>query len=147
MIRHYRASDKKHLIKLLELNSPSCFHPSEKADFSQYLDNETEQYYVYLNEQEILGCGGINFGFDQGRTARLSWDMVHPSFQGKHIGSQLVNHRISHLKTNTAIEYVVVRTTQMAYKFYLKFGFKLENIEKNYWETGFDLYYLVLKIK
>jgi len=146
MIRAYRKSYKSQLIKLLRLNTPSYFHPQEEEDFSMYLDEDAEHYFVYIYEKEIIGCGGINYGFDNGATARLSWDMVHPHFHGMGIGSQLVEHRLSQIKANSEVTNVVVRTTQMAYRYYLKFGFINVKIEKDYWQEGFDLYYLVKQL-
>lgn len=90
---------------------------------------------------QIIGSGGINF--IKNTETRISWDMLHPSFQGKGLGSVLLKHRISEIKkTNNQLP-IIVRTSQMAFKFYEKNGFVLSEIVKDYWAKGFDLYKMV----
>jgi [ribosomal protein S18]-alanine N-acetyltransferase len=140
MIRKYDEKDKPDLIKLLRLNTPRFFAPSEEKDFIDYLNGHSENYYVIEESNEIIGAGGINYGFDNGTTTRISWDMIHPEKQGKGIGTRLTNFRIDEIKRNPHIRKIVVRTTQPVYKFYKKIGFHLEKVEKDYWAVGFDLY-------
>jgi [ribosomal protein S18]-alanine N-acetyltransferase len=103
-------------------------------------------YFVFEEEGKILGCGGINYFIDKGE-ARLSWDMVHPEFQGKGIGKQLTLYRVELLKKDPRINIIVVRTTQLVYNFYEKSGFSIEKTEKDYWARGFVLYQMKMKIK
>ncbi|HEU4496484.1 MAG TPA: hypothetical protein VFR70_05495, partial [Flavobacterium sp.] len=41
-----------------------------------------------------------------------------------------------------AIEKISVRTSQLVYPFYAKFGLELKETIKDYWGAGFDLYRL-----
>jgi ribosomal protein S18 acetylase RimI-like enzyme len=59
--------------------------------------------------------------------------MINPKHHGKGIGKKLAQHRIKHLNKNQNIELIIVRTTQLVYKFYEKMGFKLVKIEKDFW--------------
>jgi len=146
MIREYSDSDKQKIIELLRQNTPKYFDPSEEIDFERYLENEIEEYFVYEENSEIIGAGGINY-FPTERVARISWDMIDPKHQGKGIGEKLTKHRINHLKKKTNIDIVIVRTTQLAYKFYEKMGFELEKIEKDFWAKNFDLYQMKMNNK
>jgi len=139
MIRPYHKSDKSQLLALLNLNIPRFFAPSEVADFADYLENHVEQYFVVELEGNIVGCGGINY-FPEAATARISWDIIHPHYQGKGMGRALMLHRINEIKKDPAIQTILVRTTQLVYPFYEKLGFVLEKTEKNFWAPGFDLY-------
>ena len=139
MIRPYSPEDKTQLLHLLKLNSPQYFDPSEEADYIHYLDHELEDYFVVEEAGQIIGCGGINY-FQDEKTARISWDMLHPDFQGKGIGSRLLQHRIDHIRKNPDYHHIVVRTSQMAFKFYEKGGFRLETVQQDFWAPGFDLY-------
>jgi len=139
VIREYRPTDKDAVMRLIGLNTPDFFAEEEADDFSRYLDEETELYYVLLVGGEIVGCGGINFAENR-TTWKISWDMIHPSFQGKSLGTKLLRYRIEAMESMPGIERITVRTSQLAYKFYEKQGFVLNGIERNYWAQGFDMY-------
>ncbi len=145
MIRAYKPEDKAKLIELIKLNTPQYFDVKEEQDLSDYLDNEIEDYFVEEEGEKVIGCGGINYE-DNGKTAIISWDIIHPDFQGKGLGRKLLLYRINRIKEIEFIAKIVVRTSQHTDKFYNKGGFKLEFIKKNYWAKGFDLYQMSIKI-
>lgn len=145
MIRPYLKKDKNALIELLNLNIPQFFDESEVSDFIEYLEKHIESYFIAEIEGKIIGCGGINYK-NQQKKAIISWDIIHPDFQGKGIGKKLLLYRINEIKKNKLIETIIVRTSQHADKFYEKCGFKLEKVEKDYWAKDFDLYEMIIKI-
>lgn len=124
---------------LLRQNTPKYFDLSEESDFENYLDHKVEDYFVYEEHSEIIGAGGMNY-FPEQKIARISWDIIAPTSQGKGIGKKLIHYRINYLKGHPEIEMIKVRTSQIAYKFYEKMGFELESIETNFWAENFDLY-------
>ncbi|AEV33376.1 GNAT family N-acetyltransferase [Owenweeksia hongkongensis] len=145
MIRPYLPSDKPHLIELIRLNTPPYFDKSEEALFSNYLDNEREDYFVLESSGKIIGCGGLNY--EKGKTeAVLSWGMIHPSYHGLGYGTQITQHRINHLKTIRTAHTLVVRTSQHTSVFYEKMGFKVLEIKENYWAPGLHLHYMKMKL-
>lgn len=146
MIRPYTTSDQEEVLELLRLNTPTYFHPDEKEDFIKYLNHERECYFVVEHDNKIVGCGGVNLGFENNTTARISWDMIHPDKHGKGIGSQLTSYRIEKLKKHKDVSKIIVRTSQHAHAFYAKFGFQLDEIKKDFWSEGFDLYEMSIKI-
>jgi [ribosomal protein S18]-alanine N-acetyltransferase len=146
MIRAYNSADQGKLVELLRLNTPLFFHPDEEQDFIYYLENHAQHYFVLEDSNTIIGSGGINY-FDQDRTARIAWDIIHPDFQAKGFGSKLTQYRIEQIKLNPGVEGITVRTTQLVYKFYEKSGFELLKTEPDFWAQGFDLYHMELKIK
>jgi len=140
MLRPYRLTDQQPLVDLLRLNTPLYFAPSEELAYIDYLNLHAEAYFVVETDNGIIGAGGINYGFDNGRTARLSWDIVHPHHHGKGIGAMLTRYRIDEITKNANVDSIVVRTTQLVFGFYQKMGFRLCSIEKDFWAEGFDLY-------
>ncbi len=130
---------------MLKLNIPYYFAQSEESDFTAYLDNHAEDYFVVEENGQLIGSGGINYFVDD-RLARISWDIIHPDFHGKGIGRKLTQYRIDHIKKNPDISVIVVRTTQLVYQFYQKLGFGLEKTEKDFWAEGFDLYQMTLRL-
>ena len=138
-IRAYKYSDKDVVINILRQNTPQYFSPEEEKDLVYYLDNEIDFYFVLELNDEIVGCGGINYA-DNKTTGKISWDLLDPNFQRKGLGTILLNHRIDLLKNDKEIKKIIVRTSQIVYKFYEKSDFKLFEIVKDYWAEGFDLY-------
>ena len=143
-IREYQTTDKYALIDLIRLNTPKYFAINEEADLNEYLDTKRELYYVLLFDKKIVGCGGINFA-DNKTIGKISWDILHPQYQGKSLGTQLLKHRIEILKSISSIQKITVRTSQLAYKFYEKRGFVLNEIKGDFWAKGFDMYYMEYK--
>ena len=139
-------ADREAVVSLLELNIPEFFHPSEKVDFDDYLEKELEDYFVIEDAGTIIGAGGLNFLPDT-KEARISWDFLHPDHTGKGLGSQLVKHRIDHVKRKYPhLDKISVRTSQLAHGFYARMGFELIHSEKDFWAPGFDLYHMVLVV-
>jgi ribosomal protein S18 acetylase RimI-like enzyme len=144
-IRPYQKSDFAAVINLLRLNTPNFFSKEEEDDLINFLENEREQYYVVSINKEIVGCGGYNFSEDKS-TGIICWDIVHPNFQGKSIGRNLLNYRITQIKNVKSIRKITVRTSQLVYPFYEKQGFELVEIVEDYWSKGFDLYQMDLLV-
>lgn len=136
-IRLYQAEDYPHILKIFKCNTPRYFSPDEENDFIFYLKEEKEEYYVVEKDGDIIGSGGINFR--AGNAGAISWDLLHPDYHGYGIGRQLLQYRISRLNA-LGIRKISVRTSQLVYEFYAKNGFRLVEIEKDYWAKGLDMY-------
>jgi ribosomal-protein-alanine N-acetyltransferase len=138
-IRRYKDSDKTNILGLLRLNTPEYFSPAEEESLMYYLDDHGAHYYVVLSGNEILAGGGFNLSDEPG-TVRIAWDIVHPQYHGKGLGSELIKFRIQRIKEKEGVKRISVRTSQFAYQFYARFGFELKEIIKDFWAEGFDLY-------
>ena len=128
-------------MNLIGLNTPRFFAKEEADDLSRYLDKEIELYYVLSVDKKIVGCGGINFAENK-TVGKISWDIIHPDFQGRSLGTLLLKHRLEVLQSIESVRKITVRTSQVAYKFYEKQGFILHEIKKDYWAESFDMYYM-----
>jgi len=139
IIRSYDVTDKEAVLNLLRLNTPAYFAVEEEVGFIHYLENEIQYYYVLELNKQIVGSGGFNFS-GINTVGKISWDMLHPDFQGKSLGSALLHYRIEKLKQFKDLETIIVRTSQLAYTFYQKNGFYLTEVVEDYWAKGFHLY-------
>ncbi|MEI7472175.1 MAG: GNAT family N-acetyltransferase, partial [Chitinophagaceae bacterium] len=92
-IRMYQSGDKATVLHLFRLNTPKYFAMEEEKDLDFYLDHEIEQYFIVEQNHQIVGSGGINFSADK-KTGIISWDILHPDFQGQQIGTTLLKYRI-----------------------------------------------------
>ena len=142
-IRKYQAENECVLMDVLGMLIPKFFAESELLDFKEYLQNELEHYYIVEIDGKIVGAGGFNV-LKERCVVRLSWDFVHPDFQGYGIGDKLVKYRIDLIKELYPDFNIEVRTSQMAYQFYQKEGFDLKEVVVDYWAEGFDLYAMEL---
>ncbi|MBC3540738.1 GNAT family N-acetyltransferase [Rufibacter sp. H-1] len=139
VIREYTPQDKPAVLELLRLNTPAYFSPEEEKDLIHYLEHERELYFVVEHDGTLAGCGGINFSGDP-TTGKISWDIIHPAYQGKGLGRSLLQHRINLLKNRKQVRTISVRTSQLVYQFYERMGFELLEMVPDYWAPGFDLY-------
>ncbi len=145
IIRNYCVGDKLSVLKLIQLNTPKYFASEEEQDLVYYLENELENYFIVELNGEVVGSGGLNFkSSEENIIGVISWDLIHPNYQGIGIGKKLLEFRLNFLKSQTLITNVIVRTSQHVYKFYEKSGFELVEIIKDYWSEGFDLYLMKL---
>ena len=140
-IRNYQTADNEQIIELLQLNTPKYFSVDEEKDLVDYLANHASNYYVVEIEGKLVGCGGFNLS-NEGKLARISWDIIHPLSQGKGVGIALTIYRIEKIKEIKTVETLSVRTSQLVYKFYQKFGLKITENVKDHWGAGLDLYTL-----
>jgi len=140
-IRKHIESDREGILELLRLNTPAYFSPDEEKDLIEYLEKDADNYFVVEEDGRIWVCGGFNLSED-GQTAKISWDIVHPEAQGKGVGTELTKFRIRKMKQINGVRIISVRTSQLAYKFYEKFGLQLREVVKDYWAVGFDMYRL-----
>lgn len=138
-IRKYTPTDDENIISLLRLNTPKYFAPEEEQDLRDYFANDIDHYYVVDDNGTIVGSGGFNLT-NEGKNAAISWDIIHPDYQGKGVGRLLTQYRIDRIKEINTVENISVRTSQLVFKFYEKFGFVLKEITKDYWAEGLDMY-------
>ncbi len=141
-IREYIRKDKAGVLDVVKQHIPKFFAESEFDDLNRYLDNEIERYFVVELAGSVIGAGGINFE-DNHSTGIISWDLIAPEFQGRGIGTRLLNHRLNILKSMGSIHTISVRTSQLTARFYEKNGFVLKEVHKDYWAKGFDMYKMV----
>ena len=141
MIRLYQPADREALLELFRLNTPVYFHPQEQADLEQFLTEESQHYYVLEEDGKILASGGYAIEDNEGW---LTWYIVHPDQQGKGLGAQLVNNALERM-SKQKLDKLVVRTSQLVYKFYEKFGYRLVSTQDDYWAPGLHLYHMEME--
>jgi [ribosomal protein S18]-alanine N-acetyltransferase len=143
-IKDYNSKDKGRILELLRLNTPKYFDPQEEQDLLRFLEGELEEYFVVEADGAIVGCGGMNYENDL-ETGIISWDIFHPDYQGKSLGTQLTQFRLKKLNELETIKTIKVRTSQHTWRFYEKQGFRLLRTEENFWAPGIDLYEMIIK--
>ncbi len=129
-------------MQVFQANVPSFFDPKEAQLFSEYLERHPDTYWTMEVEDRIVG--GVGHIFDErDRSGQITWIFFDPEYSGRGLGKQAMEHCLEILESNPGLEKMVVRTSQLAYPFFEKFGFILHHTEKDYWGPGLDLYYMV----
>jgi ribosomal-protein-alanine N-acetyltransferase len=138
-IRPYHPNDYDHIIELFLLNTPEYFCPPEQADLEKFLTEEVEAHFVAEETGQLIGCGGHTIRDNAGW---LAWYIVHPSWHGKGVGAQLATNSLQIIRSTPGLDKIVVRTSQLVYRFYEKLGFQLISTQDNYWGDGMHLYHM-----
>lgn len=139
MIRSYQPGDKERLLSIFQLNTPQYFDPKETVDFENYLEQNGSTYLTIVQDNEIVGGTGY-YVKEEDKSGRITWIFFDPSYSRMGLGRSAVNYCLHLLSQDERVEKFVVTTSQLAYKFFEKFGYRTVKIEKDYWGKGLDLY-------
>ena len=140
MIRPYKPDDKESLLRIFRLNVPEFFDKNEINDFVEYLEQKAETYLTTEVDNTIVGGTGY---YENDKSGRITWIFFDPSYSGQGLGKQSVEHCLKIFSKDNRIEKLIVTTSQLAYKFFEKFDYNINRIEKDYWGRGLDLYEMV----
>lgn len=145
MIRPYLNTDLESLLAVMKLNIPDNFAPSELDDLKTYVQNHSDTYFIMEEDKRTVG----GFGYKQPElsVAAIKWIFTHPAYKGKGLGGQAVNHCLELFQEKKDIHTVIVDTSQLAYKFFAKFGFETISEEKDHWGKGLDLVKMKLNLQ
>lgn len=148
-IKKYSTSDYDQCVNIFKSNIPEYFAKDELSDFQDYIknisktkDGWTDFFYILKRDKKIVGCAGLGLNKSK-KIATLSWGMVDKNYHRNGIGTQLTNYRLNLLQSYKLDLKIRLDTSQHSYLFYEKFGFKIEDIEKDGYEKGMHKYYMV----
>jgi ribosomal protein S18 acetylase RimI-like enzyme len=139
MIRPYKPTDKESLLKIFNFNVPEFFDKKELNDFKEYLQQNAATYLTVEVDNTIVGGTGYYVN-EHDRSGRITWIFFDPTYSGQGLGKHAVEHCLKILGNDKRVEKFIVTTSQHAYKFFEKFGYRVHRIEKNHWGKGLDLY-------
>ncbi len=145
MIKEYRISDREELLGVFKLNIPKYFAPKEVDDFLEYLDDHGDSYLTIEKDNKIVGGIGYLFNVSD-KSGQITWIFLHPEYTDHGLGKQAVEHCMTLLKSNPEIVKLVVTTSQLAFRFFEKFGFILIKTGKDYWGPGLDLFLMEIQL-
>lgn len=141
-IRDFGPADRDDLFDAFRLNVPVYFAAEEEQKLVRFIAHERQYFLVMEVDDKVVGCCGYMLdGITQ--EGKLTWVFFHPAYQGMGFGQKLVGHCMQQIARNKNINQVIVRTSQLAGRFFEKLGFELIHKEKDYWGKGLDLHYMV----
>lgn len=137
MIRNFTKEDANEVAELIAYT----MRTTNSKDYStEYIENDIKalnpQYlvnrmnwtngYLYCDGEKIVGCGFIGSYWDKDDEASLFTFFVHPDYQGKGVGRQLINavENDEYFLRSRRIE---IPASITACQFYRKFGYNYKN--------------------
>ncbi len=104
---------------------------SNESELTDYLKDS--QVYLYFLEDKSAGFFGFQKTND--KNVELKVLAVRPEYQGKGIGSQMINHFFE-LNKGCPLSLATHPKNSQAIIFYLKHGFMIEDWKENYYGDG-----------
>lgn len=139
IIRKYIKADLEKLVEIFNLNVPKNFDPKELDYFIDYFEKNADTYFTLESGNRIIGGVGYEIR-ESDKSGRINWIFLHPDFVGAGHGKAAAEHCLKILRSDPGAEVLIVRTSQLAYKFFERLGYNLVQTEKDHWGKGLDLY-------
>lgn len=129
---------KQHLDQVVSIEN-SCFNtPWTKTSFLKEIEtNKFALYFVAINDQDnkVLGYGGMWHVINEGHITNIA---VSPAYRNQGVASKILNKLIQVAKEKQMIGLTLeVRVSNnIAKNLYIKHGFILEGLRKEYYEDN-----------
>lgn len=135
----------KDLDNVYEIEKESYSHPWNKLEFVKELKgNKFAHYFVCLLDGNIVSFLGMWIVFEEAHITNIA---VSPSYRKMGIGSMFIDFSISFARKEGAKKIVLeVRVSnEEAISLYIRKGFKVTSIKKNYYLDNFEDAYEMIK--
>ncbi len=123
---------------IVDLFSPHDFNEETAKKICNY--DGKDEYYFLLHEGKVIGYGMLR-GWDEGYDIPSLGICIDPDFSGKGLGLTLMYHLISCSKLRAAKKIIlkVKKNNLAAIALYKKVGFKLLDLNSEYFKGELDL--------
>jgi ribosomal protein S18 acetylase RimI-like enzyme len=146
---HYRAytpADRAACLAIFDSNAERFFAPGDREALAAFLDAPRGFFGVLCEDDgTVVGCGGLGT-HDEGRTAVLTWGMVHADRHGQGLGKALGLARLLRLNEMPEVRRVRLNTSNVTVGFFQKLGFRVLKFTPNGYRGGLDRYDLELPV-
>ncbi|GAB4029041.1 GNAT family N-acetyltransferase [Spirosoma gilvum] len=142
-IRLFTQTDIEPLLEVFSKNVPAAFGENERDEYAEFLQTYTDPYFVAELNGSVVGACGHYFSDDQ-TVAHICWILTDPELNGLGIGSALLIYNLGLIQKQPTVRRIECRTSQVAYRFFEKFGFQIQYTKPDFWAPGLDLYFMEL---
>ncbi len=156
LIRNYLPSDDLRIREILISNIPNGYFVMDDMNMLNnwltaqnkgvvaYPPAVADHFYV-LETDKIIGCAGF-YVMDEEKRAHFTWGMVDGSLHNSGYGKTLFQYRVDKVKELYPGFKITLGTSQYTYKYFEKFGMKVESITPNGFGNNYDRYYMSLEV-
>ncbi|RIV17948.1 GNAT family N-acetyltransferase [Fibrisoma montanum] len=140
-IRAFKSTDAEALLTVFRKNVPHAFAEEEVDDYATFLQTNTDPYFVAEHTGQVVGACGF---YVTGDEVHICWILADPDCHGMGVGSALMRYNLDAIRQLRvqSVRRIVCRTSQVAYRFFERFGFQLQYTTPDFWAPGLDLYYM-----
>jgi ribosomal protein S18 acetylase RimI-like enzyme len=128
--RRFTSQDLPRCLELYALNEPGRFPKGVAEQYEASLVQGSSYYLVAEHDRRVIASGGLSY-HARPDIAVLCFGLVHPSQQGKGIGTALLLARLALLNPNRPRYHVFVFAVKGSIGFYRRFGFSKYNAWKD----------------
>jgi ribosomal protein S18 acetylase RimI-like enzyme len=132
-----RLETKKEAIIISKLDK-ECFDGTDDLPLEYLLDKQTICYLAYLND---IIVGSIIYEKRSLTLTRIISLCIAPEYRNKSYGTQLIEFVINILKSESC-KTVKLYTWKHNLPYYQKLGFKVYDVDKDFYDKGHDMYSL-----
>ncbi len=137
-----RPMTKRDISRVYEIEVQSFRSPWSKLSLLGELHNDLAHYYVAVEEDRVVGYGGMWLIFDEAHITNIA---IAPENRGRHLGRYLLCGMMTaaHEQGAEKMTLEVRETNRVAQNLYYSFGFEKQGYRKRYYEdTGEGAYLL-----
>jgi len=138
MIRLFQASDKPAILTIFDQNTPQFFAEEERDHLDFYLDRFGNSYLCCIEDGKIVGGAGYQF-LEDFTIGSITWILFDPDHAGKGLGKELMAFAENILLKEPRLQMFRIRTSQLVTGFFIRLGYAVVDVKKDYWAPGFDL--------
>jgi ribosomal protein S18 acetylase RimI-like enzyme len=122
--RRFASTDLPQCLELYAANEPGRFPGGVVNLYEKTLLGQNSYFLVAESEGRIIASGGISY-YLRDDLAVLCFGLVHPSHQGRGIGTALLLARLAMLKPHSYDYRVLIFAVEKSIAYYRRFGFKV----------------------
>lgn len=123
-IRPIKKNQVAQASKIVGKNYSKLFERKSRREINAAFTNKVNgpKYLVAEEKGKVVGFAGYIESWMDYDFYQIFWVNVEPEFQGKHIGTVLVEKVISEIRKRNNVRFILLTTTKPS--FYRKFGFR-----------------------
>lgn len=120
--RPYVPADRDACLALFDSNVPAYFAPSERDDYAAFLDGDGVPYFLLVEGERALACGGVAISADG--EARMCWGIVDGARHRERLGTRLLLERLV-AGADLGASRAGLDTIPKTVPFFARFGFRV----------------------